>query len=71
VVTEDFGVVGDSDFYFIVAEYFSVVVTDVGDGDFYVIVAADVATDVATDVGDRDFYVVVAADVTEFFFCFC
>lgn len=77
MVTKDFSVVvGDGDFYFVVAKYFSVAI-NVGDRDFRVIIIAEVAegfhiivaeyfsvvvtnsADVATNVSDRDFHVTV------------
>jgi hypothetical protein len=71
VVTKDFSVISDSDFYFIVAEYFSVIITNVSDGDFYIIIAANITINVTINVSDRDFYVIVTINIIEVFFCCC
>jgi hypothetical protein len=71
VVTKDFNVVSDSDFYFIIAEYFSVVIINVNNGDFYVIVIINIAINIAINVSDRDFYIIIAANVIKVFFYYC
>jgi hypothetical protein len=71
VVTKDFNVVSDSDFYFIIAEYFSVIIINISNRDFYVIITANITINVATNVSDRDFYIVVAINVTKVFFYYC
>jgi hypothetical protein len=52
VIIKDFNIISDINFYFIIAEYFSVVAINISDGDFYIIIINNI-----TNVNISYFYI--------------